>query len=133
MAKLDRTLHSELSIEQQNAIELLLTGKSDRETAEACGVTRQTVSEWRNNNPRFVAELNRRRALLWENDIDRLRGLVREAITILESDLHGDDVKARRVAAIHLLRAVGIYGGDWEPKGKTSVNSLSLEMALNNM
>lgn len=132
MAKPDKTLHSELSIEQQNAVELLITGKSDRETAEACGVTRQTVSEWRNNNLQFIAQLNRRRAALWEGDIDRLRALVGEAITILEDDLHSDDIKARRAAAIHLLRAVGIYGGNWEPKGETSVNSLSMERALQN-
>ncbi len=122
-----------MSIEQQNAIELLITGKSDRETAEGCGVSRQTVTQWRNNQAEFIAELNRRRAALWESIIDRLRALVWEAITILEDDLHGDDIKARRVAAIHLLRAVGIYGGDWEPKGLKNVNSIALEMALDYM
>ena len=36
----------QLSIEQQNAIDHLLQGKSDRVTAEAVGVSRQTVWEW---------------------------------------------------------------------------------------
>lgn len=124
MAKPDKTRQLELTVEQQNAIELLVMGKSDRETAEACGVTRQTVNDWRNKNAPFLAELNRRRAALWESDIDRLRGLVGEAITILEEDLRGEDLKARRAAAIHLLRAVGIYGTNAKPDGETSINQI---------
>ena len=49
VAKVDKT--RQLSIEQQNAIDLLVQGKSDRETAEAIGVSRQTVNNWRNNDP----------------------------------------------------------------------------------
>ena len=49
----------QLSIEQQNAIDLLVQGKSDRETAEAIGVSRQTVNNWRNNDTVFIAELNK--------------------------------------------------------------------------
>ena len=55
----------QLSIEQQNAIDHLLQGKSDRATAEAVGVSRQRVWEWRNHDPLFIAELNRQRYELW--------------------------------------------------------------------
>ena len=47
-----------LSIEQQNAIDLLITGKSDGETARLVGVARQTVWNWRNNDTLFYTELN---------------------------------------------------------------------------
>ncbi len=46
MAKPDKERQS-LSIEQQNAIDMLVLGKSDREVAEAVGVSRQTVCGWR--------------------------------------------------------------------------------------
>lgn len=48
----------QLSQEQMNAIEHLLQGRSDRAAAEAVGVSRQTVWEWRNRDPLFIAELN---------------------------------------------------------------------------
>jgi hypothetical protein len=130
MAKVDRTRQAELTIEQQNAIELLILGKSDRETAEACGVSRQTVNEWRNNCALFLAELNSRRAALWESDIDRLRSMVGDAITILEEDLQSEDEKARRSAAIHLLRAVGIYGANLKPEGPINANAIERDWLL---
>jgi FixJ family two-component response regulator len=36
-----------LSVEQEHAIDGLVTGKTDRETAEAVGVSRRTVQPWR--------------------------------------------------------------------------------------
>jgi len=47
-----------LSIEQQNAIGLLILGKSDKEVAEAVGVNRTTIWEWRTAHPIFMAPLN---------------------------------------------------------------------------
>jgi DNA-binding NarL/FixJ family response regulator len=58
--KPDKTRH-ELSVEQQNAIDLLTTGQTDQAVAEAVGVTRQTVCGWRNHDPAFAAALNARR------------------------------------------------------------------------
>lgn len=37
-----------LTIEQRNAIDLLVTGKTDTETADSVGVHRVTVTKWRN-------------------------------------------------------------------------------------
>ena len=132
MTKIDKTgqiLRGQLSIEQHNAIDLLILGKKDREVAEVCGVTRQTVNTWK-HEPEFLAELNLRRAGLWDEDIDKLRSLVGEAIAVLENDLRGDDKIARRVAALHILRAVGIFGNDWQPKGPTSVSRITLSQFL---
>jgi hypothetical protein len=65
-----------LSIEQRNAIDLLVQGKSDQETADAVGVNRVTVTKWRNYDPWFQAELNQRRQDGWGGSVDRLRGLL---------------------------------------------------------
>lgn len=129
MTKLDKTRQfgkNSLSIEQENAIDLLITGKSDKDTGEVCGVSRQTVIAWK-REPEFHAELNKRRAALWQEDIDRLRSLVGDSITILAEDLQADSKKVRREAAVHILRAVGIYGSKWQPAGSEDVYELSLK------
>ncbi|NPV81467.1 MAG: helix-turn-helix domain-containing protein [Firmicutes bacterium] len=110
----------QLTIEQENAIDLLLQGKSDREVAEAVGVSRQTVTEWRNRNALFVAELNRRRQEVWGGQTERLRQLVAQAVSVLEEDLQQkQDLRLRQAAAVHILRAVGLYGVNMAPKGAT--------------
>lgn len=119
MARTDKI--RQLSIEQENAIDLLLQGKSDREVAEAVGVSRQTVTEWRNKNPLFAAELNRRRQEIWGSQVERLRRLVAQAVDVLEEDLKNKfDSRLRQAAAVHILRAVGLYGTDMAPKGATT-------------
>lgn len=46
-----------LTPQQEAAADLLATGKTVTDTAEAIGVTRQTVSEWLHYNPEFQAAL----------------------------------------------------------------------------
>lgn len=118
MAKADKS--RQLTIEQENAIDLLLQGKSDREVAEAVGVSRQTVTEWRNRNALFAAELNRRRQEVWGGQTERLRQLVAQAVSVLEEDLQQkQDLRLRQAAAVHILRAVGLYGVNLAPRGAT--------------
>ncbi|AEH60601.1 hypothetical protein Mzhil_0736 [Methanosalsum zhilinae DSM 4017] len=95
-----------LSVEQLNAIDLLVLGKTDRETSIAVGVTRETVTRWRNENPYFAAELNRQRKEIWQSSHDRLRGLVHDSVDELQRAIKEGDTKA----AIEVLKAVGIYG-----------------------
>ncbi|MBT2729196.1 helix-turn-helix domain-containing protein [Bacillus sp. ISL-75] len=45
-----------LTVEQYNAIDLLITGKSDQETADIIGVNRVTVTKWRNYDLHFRAD-----------------------------------------------------------------------------
>lgn len=117
VAKADKT--RQLNIEQENAIDLLLQGKSDREAAETVGVSRQTVTEWRNHNAIFVAELNRRRHEVWGSQTARLRLLVSQAVDVLEEDLQNDQhLKLRQSAAVHIFKAVGLYGADLSPTGE---------------
>ena len=117
MTKPDK--NGQLTIEQENAIDLLLQGQTDREVADQVGVSRQTVTTWRNTNAHFEAELNRRRQDVWGGQTERLRGLVAQAVDVLAEDLEGGDPRLRQGAAIHILKTVGLYGANLRPTGPT--------------
>lgn len=96
-----------LTVEQLNAIDLLVCGEVDREVAAAVGVHRTTITNWRNRDPDFQAELNRRRRDIWSSSVDRLRGLLPVALDALEEELlRGKD---RSRTALEVLRMAGFY------------------------
>ena len=110
-------IHPGLSIAQEHAIDLLMQGKRDLAVAGAIGATRQTICEWRNHNPTFSAELDRRRQVMWGSHFEQLRRLAGKAIQVLEDDLAIEGSQAmlteaeRRVrqrAALHILKASGL-------------------------
>ena len=53
-----------------------------------------------------------RRRSPWE----RLRILVSKAVDVLEKDLESEDLRLRQNAAIHVLKAVSLYGTLREPR-----------------
>jgi len=114
MTKLDKS--RQLSIEQANALEHLLQGQSDRAVAEAVGVARQTIWEWRNNDPLFIAELNRQRIELWAEARERLKSLANRALDVVESQLDSDDPKASLAAAKYILQGTRLLGDTDLPK-----------------
>jgi hypothetical protein len=118
----------ELSIEQENALELLLTGASDAAVAESVGVSRQTVLNWRHNSPEFRAELSRRRASIYAECSDALRALVPDAIAVLRTQLKSEDARVQLKAASQVLKAAGLDTGV-EPVAK-SAQSIQLDEAL---
>lgn len=95
-----------LTLKQQNALDVLVQGETDAVTAEAIGVNRVTVTKWRNYDPHFQAELNRRRKEVWGSSVDRLRSLLPRALDALEQELeHG---KQRGRVAVEILRLAGL-------------------------
>ena len=112
-----------LSVEQLNAIDVLVLGKTDQETAKAVGVARETVNRWRNENPYFAAELNKHRKQLWRVNEDQLRALTTKAVDAVETVLDGGDSKV----AIDVLKAVGIYGAVQAPSGPVDAELVVLE------
>ena len=123
----------QLSLEQENAIDLLIQGHSDREVASAVNVSRQTVNQWRNRDSVFMGELNARRQAVWGNQAERLRSLISQAVDVLESDLSSEDVRLRQSAAVHILKAVGLYGADLKPTGETSPDAIESDWRLSSM
>ena len=104
---------SALSVEQLNAIDVLVQGRTYQETAETVGVARETVTRWRNDNPHFTAELNRQRRLIWSDSHDRLRALASKAVDTLETSLDEGDSRV----AVEVLKAIGLYGQVQSPSG----------------
>jgi hypothetical protein len=100
----------QLSIEQQNAIEHLLQGQSDRAVAEAVDVSRQTIWEWRNNDPLFVAELNRQRSEMWREARERLKSLANRALDVVELQLDSSDPRTSLAAAKYVLQGTQLLG-----------------------
>lgn len=108
MTKADKD--GQLSVAQLNAIDLLVTGKTDGEVAEAVGVSRQTVNTWRNHDAVFLAALNRERAVIWQAGRDGMASLVGRAVDVLRTGLDSDDDRVAVLAAVHVLKAVDLYG-----------------------
>lgn len=100
----------QLSQEQLNAIEHLLQGRSDRAVAETVGVSRQTVWEWRNRDPLFIAELNRQRYEMWQEAHERLKSLANRALDVVEQQLDSSDPKASLAAAKYVLQGTRLLG-----------------------
>ena len=107
------------------AIDLLATGATVTATAKATGTSRQTVSDWLNNNPVFKAELNQRRAELWGQTCDRLRALLPLALDRIELALQGDGVEALN-AALALIKMAKI---DPLPTGPVEREAVEVEQA----
>ena len=112
-----------LSPQQDTAVSLLASGKTITDTATAIDVTRQTVSEWLNHHPGFQAALHSRRQELWEGMTDTLRGLLPKALEVLRGELEG---ATPLPAAVHVLKACGLYGGIPAPQGPTEVEDAVL-------
>lgn len=95
-----------LSIEQENAINLLLTGASDQSVSSRLKVGRSTLHRWRNYHPLFIAELSRRRTAGRESSLDTVRSLVpRAAETLRDQIVNGDGH-----LALAFLHRAGVFG-----------------------
>ena len=116
-----------VTIQQRNAIDLLIQGKSDQETADAVGVNRVTVTKWRNYDPWFQAELNQRRQDVWGGSVDRLRSLLPRALERIEQELDGPN--GWRVA-LHLLKIVGLDTERGKTYGTIGIGPLSPEKVI---
>lgn len=116
MAKTDK-IRQALSIEQENAVEILLQGRSDRSVADAVGVSRQTIWEWRNRNPVFIAELNKRRSEMWREARERLKSLANRSLDTVEQQLGSEDPKIALSAAKYVLAGNRLMGETDLPTG----------------
>ena len=99
-----------LTVQQRNAIDLLIAGKTDLEVAQALGLNRVTVTRWRLYDVLFQAELGRQRHALWSAGADRLRALVPKAIDTVERALERaqeqDQMDVR--LAMQILKMAGL-------------------------
>jgi len=129
MTKPDRT-RQPLSVEQENAIDLLVSGTSDRETAAAVGVSRQTVCGWRNHHPAFVAALNARRLEVWGGSSDRLRALLPTALDCLEGAITGEAPDWKAAAKVVELAGLDRQGAGVPNLGPYSIGPTDPEAVI---
>ncbi len=97
-----------LTPQQAAAADLLAFGATVTDAAETVKVSRQTVSEWLHHNAAFQAALHARQRELWQGHVERLRSLVPKAMDALEVAV--SDEKQGVAAAVHILKAAGLYG-----------------------
>lgn len=99
----------ELSAQQQQAILLLVSGKTVTETAAAVGVERETVSRWKNRDADFASALTYQQADLWDAAADKLRASILKAADALDELLDHEDAAIRLRAIGLAYRALGSY------------------------
>jgi hypothetical protein len=97
-----------LSVEREHATDGLLTGKTDRETAEAVGVSRWTGQPWRTQPSRCMATVEQKRAEVWHGAQEKFRSRLSNAVENLGQAVESADLKA----SIERLKAVGMYGDE---------------------
>ena len=115
-----------LTIEQLNAIDLLIVGKTDKEVAELTGVNRVTITKWKNYDIYFQAELNQRRKEVWNGSIDKMRALVPMAMEKLEREIEGPNGWK---VSMEIIKICGINGKHMKDTGKDSSDKILNDLA----
>lgn len=120
----------ELSPQQNALITALLEGKSVAAAAAAIGIHRTTFYVWRQSDPGFRTELNRRLEEQAETMRAQLRALADDAVSTVREMLTGDEVlpMVRLRAALAVLSTLGIL----EPQatGSTDLSEIKMDMLL---
>ena len=81
------TNQDNLTVMQEKAIQLLMTGRSDQAVADELDIARQTVNNWKHNDAAFAARFNAERQALWSTHREKLRSLVAHAVDVLAEDM----------------------------------------------
>ena len=96
------TNQDDLTVLQEKAIQLLMTGGSDQAVANELDMARQTVNNWRHNDAAFAARFNAERQALWSTHREKLRSLVAQAVDVLAEDMAATlEPKLRQSAALY--------------------------------
>lgn len=118
----------ELTPQQLEAVDLLLSGKTVTETAAALDVARETVSRWRNSDAGFEAAYNAGLLSAWEAGHKRLLDARTKAIDKLAGLLDEEDPQ------IVLKTAAVLVKVDMpQPDVEVSPQRLDRRAALNNL
>jgi hypothetical protein len=93
----------DLPPDQLLVIDLLLTGGTLTQVAEAARIDRKTLYRWRHHDPRFQQFLERRRRELFDAAADRFRSLLDGALSTLSQQIHDPYAPTSHRAAKTLL------------------------------
>jgi hypothetical protein len=98
------TASADLRAQQRNALLALAAGQGFAEAAKTAGVSRQTLYEWRRNDPHFSAIFNAWQHESMASGQNRLVGLIDSAVDTLSKSIQNGDVRI----ASEVLRRLGI-------------------------
>ena len=118
-----------LTVQQQNAVDLIVVGKTDTEIAKALKLHRTTITKWRLYDPVFQAAVNQQRAEIWAAAIERLRHLAHKALDVLECEMENVEWKRRTKAADAVLNMVPRLSHP-APIGPTDPNEIVREIVI---
>ena len=99
-----------LSMKQEQAISLMMIGKSDTEIGEAVGVSRECVWRWRNENGDFMEAARKRREILIARHTEELHALLGDALKAVKESLRNGDAATKLRVALQLLKMSGLQG-----------------------
>jgi hypothetical protein len=99
-----------LSMKQEQAISLMMMGKSDTEIGEAVGVSRECVWRWRNENTDFMEAARKRRENLVARHTEELNDLLAEALMVVKDSMRNGDAPTKLRVALQLLKMSGLQG-----------------------
>jgi hypothetical protein len=102
---LPNSIFHQLSIKQQNAILLLLEGKSITEIASAIDVGRDTIWRWRNHNPKFMAAVDELSNQSWQSLDFHMNSLLSESIATIKDALKSENKVEVAISFIQALFA----------------------------
>ena len=114
-----RTALLTLAPAQQTAAEVLATGATHAEAAEAANVARETVTRWLGHHPGFRAALDLYRATLAAEQADRSRRIRSKALEAVEAGLD-----AGSIDPLAVLRVVQISSDASPPAPGTAAEFL---------
>ena len=122
---------NKLNEKQYKAIPLILEGMTDKEVAESVGVSRATVNTWKNQDPEFIAELNKERVAIQETIMKKQTDTVIKAYEVLnkalDSELNKEDPDPKIA-----LEVIKIYK-EPEIKLKTDPDKVRKDLAIEDM
>ena len=122
-----KTESDTLTLVQEKAIFLIMSGLTDQDIGVKLGLARQTINGWKNQDSKFVARLNLEREIMWSTHREKLRSVVTKAVEVLASGLDSQEEKIKQNSAVHILKCVGLYGNDLRPYGQTKAEDIEKE------
>jgi uncharacterized protein YjcR len=97
-----------LDTKKERMIELYFEGKTDGEIAEALGVRRETVNQWKHHDAEVVAEINRIIEERKQRFQTRMNKLIEKSFGVLEKSLDDGEVSVK--VAMEILKLAGSAG-----------------------
>jgi hypothetical protein len=122
----------DLTARQSSALSLLALGKAEHHVCSDLQIPRRTLYHWKHKNPRFIAELNRRQAEIWETAAQRLRRALLKSVSVLSKQLGDPNQDTAFRAARACLPLIG--QPRLAPTGRTDPDQiLDQFLAANNL